>query len=841
MKFRQKIILHLLIYVVISTSLLTLNNWSAVDTGDIVDVPDPVIHIPDPNLEQALRKEMELHPNLKITKARIARLGTLNVSNQGIKDLTGLEHAVRLMKLIIAFNPVSDLTPLADLRGLRHLDARECNISDLTPLTNLRYLVELQLSGNQIEDIAPVENLPRLRRLEIDDNPLADSSILEQFEPVEIPDLNLRSAICEELGFPDDAPITRGDMLALERLEIDRLEPHDRQHWIKKLDGLEHAINLAVLIIPVQKVYDLSPLAGLKRLVVLGVHENPIQDLTPISDMTQLDYLGVNACPVSDLRPLATLTNLRRFDAIYCGMTDISPIANLTQLHTLHLEHNRIEDITPLAGLTELQKLYLENNRIKDLSPLVGLINLEILRIHNNLYTDTSPLSGLNVPDLQMDEECDMPRLSVRDRLANRNLPSIPLTWHDGIFNRGGDWWDLSIPYRERVAYHDIWWHFIDQLGTVFKSTPQGYQIMGSLQNSMNLREEFLAHNPNMLFIADVRQYYAPLGGRFPDDWIGWLRDENGDHIFFEYQYEGLMVKQAIIDYASPEVQDIIVQRALAVSKCGLFDGIIYDHWGGNDYSILRRIRENVPDDFLILVNTNERVIPGLIPYINGAFMETFPVDRKKGYTRDRIIEIEEVLVWYESNALEPKINCLRGLGIGTEPPDSPANRRWMRLFTTMSLTLSDGYTLYSIGDVGGHEHFHKHIWHPFWDANLGQAVGPMAERYKRIDGVYIREFTNGWAVYNRSGEPQVITLPEKAQGVASGLVNTEHALPNLDGEIYLRVKPKNPADVNSDGVVNILDLTIVAQGFGTDSKKGDVNGDGFVNILDLVFVANQF
>ena len=58
---------------------------------------------------------------------------------------------------------------------------------------------------------------------------------------------------------------------------------------------------------------------------------------------------------------------------------------------------------------------------------------------------------------------------------------------------------------------------------------------------------------------------------------------------------------------------------------------------------------------------------------------------------------------------------------------------------------------------------------------------------------------------------------------------------------MYLRVKPKNPADVNGGGVVNILDLTLVAQGFGTDSLKGDVNGDGVVNVFDLVFVANAF
>ena len=30
---------------------------------------------------------------------------------------------------------------------------------------------------------------------------------------------------------------------------------------------------------------------------------------------------------------------------------------------------------------------------------------------------------------------------------------------------------------------------------------------------------------------------------------------------------------------------------------------------------------------------------------------------------------------------------------------------------------------------------------------------------------------------------------------------------PNLDGEMYLRMKPENPADVNGDGAVNILDL----------------------------------
>ena len=52
-------------------------------------------------------------------------------------------------------------------------------------------------------------------------------------------------------------------------------------------------------------------------------------------------------------------------------------------------------------------------------------------------------------------------------------------------------------------------------------------------------------------------------------------------------------------------------------------------------------------------------------------------------------------------------------------------------------------------------------------------------------------------------------------------------------------VKSADIQDVNGDGVINILDLVAVANGFG--KTEPDINGDGIVNILDLVIIAKEF
>ena len=629
-----------------------------------------------------------------------------------------------------------------------------------------------------------------------------------------MPDPNLRQAVREALELPDEIPLTQPLMNQLTKLDAYRKE-------ITDLTGMEHATNLIWLSFANNHVSVLSPLAELFKLETLYLWANPISDLSSLADLMNLKALDLGACQISDIRPLANLRNLE----------------------SLRLHYNQIEDVTPLANLTNLTDLWLTANRIVDIHPLESLTALEELRIQNNNIIDHSPLNTLTLVHLEYDEVCDIPSFPVSDRINGKKFPAVFAAW-------GGIGWSpvQNLPELsdiEHITLHDLYFSSLMFTGELIE-TNSGIKVVGNLEEARQEREAFLTLNPNMIFLTELRMRDAFPDKYYHEDYPYWLRNEMGNRV------EG-WPGTFLLDFTHPRQQDIIVQQALAVAQCGLYDGIfldwwnedypvLSDDWSKNDYRgseaeqrardiIIQRIRASVDDDFLIIVNANRRKIPRTGWAINGTFMETLR-DHDGGYTYEGLVEIESTLLWAEENLREPRVNCLEGWGIPTESPDSPRNLRWMRVFTTMSLTHSDGYVLYNDGMQ------HEHYWYDFWDADLGQPVGEKVHLYENREGLFIREFTNGWAVYNRSGKTQEISLLEQATGVESGLRNTLHTVSDLDGEIYLK-STTDRHDVNGDGVVNILDLVAVANAFGKDAP--DVNGDGVVNILDLVAVANAF
>ena len=572
-----------------------------------------------------------------------------------------------------------------------------------------------------------------------------------------MPDPVLRQAVRNELELPAAVLLTK------ERIE--RLRFLDGNHkGISDLTGLEHAINL--------------------RELHLGGTENRIGSVRPLSKLIHLRELHI----WGDDTPL-----------------DIEPLGGLTNLEVLVLESRGIKDISLIARMTRLKELWLGYNLIEDVSPLASLSSLWMLHLNGNPIRDLEPIRHLHISDLSYDWICATMAAPSAPRIDARTFPSVALP--------GGSLVDINAEpvrwlskddenYYEEATKHDLsffqetsfdlWWHLTSAEPTHGLST----RLYGDADQAMSFHREYTQRNPDMLFLFTIAVRIHGSLDEFPPDSDFWLRDADGQIVANEVPWS-----EWVIDILNPEVQQLIINRIVAVAECGLFDGVMFDgiwpqfwsYYGfGTDAeyleattAILRGVRARVRDDFLILNNGNRRKMVHWTEWINGSLMET-NIDYPGGYTHEGLVEIEEALLWNETHLREPTINVLQGEGV-EQPIDGPDNRRWMRVFTAMALTHSDGYVVFRApqmikGYIQG-----SHIWYDFWDADLGTPVGETGKQYDSREGLFIREFTNGWAVYNRSGQAQEIRLPQIATGVASGVTGHRHTVPDLDGEIFLK------------------------------------------------------
>lgn len=147
---------------------------------------------------------------------------------------------------------------------------------------------------------------------------------------VKIPDEGLKDAIRLQLGLQDlDREIYQSDMERLESLYASWM-------GIKRLNGLEYAINLFDLDVSGNEIKDLSPLKGLEFLHFLTLSDNLITDINPLKGL-----------------------NIYWLDLSYNPITDISGLNGLLDLQVLHLHNTNITDISVLLELDYLWEVTL--------------------------------------------------------------------------------------------------------------------------------------------------------------------------------------------------------------------------------------------------------------------------------------------------------------------------------------------------------------------------------------------------------------------------------------------------------------------------------------------------
>ena len=311
------------------------------------------------------------------------------------------------------------------------------------------------------------------------------------------------------------------------------------------------------------------------------------------------------------------------------------------------------------------------------------LTNLEILLIFGNPI----PLGNqftVEVPHLKAAVAgaiCEMPvpsyTTSVTERINTRDYPSAFLS-----HKRTGDPEQYPGTFDQFIRYDFSFrsepFHPLTNLHTF--NSPFGGAVrggdLGAIAKLPQVHRDAIRENPNMIFIVEI----AYFDGRFlnlPDDSPYWFRNPDGSIAVREWYIDesGNLDGERLVNFTHPDVIEIIIQRTIAIAKCGLYDGIWLDRWHpdfGGELShlvspedernarlqILQGIRANVREDFLIIINSR-REFPHFAPYINGVFIEAH--EPNPVYTYKDLYRFENLLKWYESNLREPAFTLLWG------------------------------------------------------------------------------------------------------------------------------------------------------------------------------------
>ena len=106
-------------------------------------------------------------PMLQLLWRRSKGWKALDARNRNIHDLTGLQFATNMKKLILGEweqgNEVSDLSPLAGLINLSELWLGSNPVSDISPLKGLKNLTKLRLESAHVFDLSPIAGLVNLK------------------------------------------------------------------------------------------------------------------------------------------------------------------------------------------------------------------------------------------------------------------------------------------------------------------------------------------------------------------------------------------------------------------------------------------------------------------------------------------------------------------------------------------------------------------------------------------------------------------------------------------------------------------------------------------------------
>ena len=827
------------------------------------------------NLELGVNLISDLSPVSGLTNLTFLRLdgnsisdlspvsGLTNLTNlwldgDSISDLSPVSGLTNLTFLRLDGNSISDLSPVSSLTYLTDLWLKGNNsISDISAVSGLKYLTFLGLERNSISDLSAVSGLTNLTDLRLNDNDISDISVLGDLKSLE--SLALGDNNISDISALAGLPLLRylavhGNPLNYTSIytHIPALQArgvhvvfHEQIVGFVKGSGDQHIAPAASLPIAVT-VYNSSGsrFAGVPVIFTLTSGSGTLSATAATTDRNgraestltlgadvgtrtvEVSVAGIEQpltftiegkqgviIPDSNLRAkigevlgkgstdqispseIAKLTSLSAPNASISNLTGLEHATNLTGLD---LRGNSISDLSAISGLTNLTGLDLSGNSISDISAVSGLTNLTYLDLVSSLISDLSAISDLtNLTYLGLSNN-DISDISAVSGLTN--LTSLYLDNNDisdisavsGLTNLtllrlgGNDISDISaVSGLTNLTYLNLVGNSISDISAV-----------SGLTNLTRL----ILHDNDISDISAVSGLtnltLLRLGGNDISD---------------------ISAVSGLTNLTSLYLDNNDISDISAVS--GLTN-LAYLELGGNSVSHISAVSGL---KYLTRLNLSNNDISDISPLI-----------ASKGLDSGDTVDVRGNPLSYAS--IHTHIPTLQGRGVEVYFDDR----------ASPGLVKISGDNQTGTATVALANPFIVEVQYSDGTGLAGISVRfTVTEGDGTLSAIHTTTDANGRAESTLTLGPHLGTNTVSA---SVKLISGHWGSDSVDWRVTFNAvadteSPQMAADVNGDGVVNILDLVSIAASLKSETPNltADVNGDGVVNVLDLILVAGLF
>jgi hypothetical protein len=308
----------------------------------------PPINIPDENLEQAIRTTLG-KPSGDLYSYDLGQIISLDASNKGISDVSGLEYCTYLASLNLSDNTIDDISVLKNLTNLVSLDVT----NNMLPLD----------SGSEKGLI----NLNVIDGLIIKEKPCSIEYITGNIYEITITDSSLETIIRNTIG-KLSGNLTAYDLLGLTMLNASN-------SGISNIDEIRYCSELLTCNLDGNSIQNITALASLSKVQYIAVTNNNLKlandggvGTNNLSTITSLLTKGVTVeSQTGNQTTLITFTDDIFAAAIRTetGITNggIYP-SDVESISTLNLSNKGIFDLKGIEYCTQLTSLNLNNNNL---------------------------------------------------------------------------------------------------------------------------------------------------------------------------------------------------------------------------------------------------------------------------------------------------------------------------------------------------------------------------------------------------------------------------------------------------------------------------------------------